>query len=132
MINGVKEFFTRYIDFHGRTSRANYWWTVLALAIIYLIIDVLCGLLFSKPVVDANATVAEAVKALMLHPTTIIEGIWDLVIFIPGIAMTVRRLHDINKSGFWIFIDFVPIVGPIVLLIFTILPAVNEGNRFGK
>jgi uncharacterized membrane protein YhaH (DUF805 family) len=55
-----------------------------------------------------------------------------LAILIPQIALLVRRLHDTNRSGFWVFIYFVPLVGPIILFVFTLLDSKPEGARFDR
>ncbi len=60
----------------------------------------------------------------------VLTALWSLAVLVPGIALTVRRLHDTNKSGFWIFIALVPVIGPIVLLVFELLPSDPAGVRF--
>ncbi|WP_117170182.1 DUF805 domain-containing protein [Paraliobacillus sediminis] len=56
--------------------------------------------------------------------------LYAIFIFIPGIAVTVRRLHDISKSGFWILINFVPLVGSVILFVFTLIDSDHE-NIYG-
>lgn len=56
---------------------------------------------------------------------------YSLVIMVPGLAVTIRRLHDIGKSGWWYFIAFVPLVGGIVLFIFTLLDSEPYANQWG-
>ena len=61
-----------------------------------------------------------------------LSGIFILGSFIPFISLTARRLHDINKSGWWQLIVIIPLIGPIVMLVFTVIKG-NEGeNRFGE
>ena len=62
----------------------------------------------------------------------IVAGIWALATIIPQIAVSVRRLHDSNRSGFWYFLVLVPLIGPIVLLIFLLLEPKPEGARFDR
>ena len=61
----------------------------------------------------------------------VLGGIVSLVHLIPGIAVSVRRLHDIDRTGWWLLIGFVPLIGAIVLLIFYVTPGTPGANRFG-
>ena len=116
MVEATKEFFTKYATFKGRTSRKNFWLAVLGIFIISFLLGIVCGILQS-------VTGSESI-------TSIVTLIWELALIVPSIAIGVRRLHDINKSGWWYFISFVPFVGSIILLVFYCLPAVNEGNNY--
>lgn len=82
--------FERYALFEGRAGRAEYWWFFLANFLIGLVIQVLAG-------------VSDAL--------VILSVIYSLALLIPGLAVAVRRLHDTNKSGWWILIALVPLVG---------------------
>jgi uncharacterized membrane protein YhaH (DUF805 family) len=57
--------------------------------------------------------------------------VFVLATFIPTLAVTVRRLHDTNRSGWWVLLEFVPIVGGLVLLVFMMLDSQPGANRFG-
>ncbi len=129
MVEATKEFFTKYACFKGRTSRANYWWTILGIFLLTIVILVIAQLIFgAPPVLEENAEPEEIVKALS-NGYVIVSLIWDLLLVIPSIAICVRRLHDTNKSGWWYLLNFVPF-GSIVLLVFYLSPAVNEGNQY--
>lgn len=116
MVEATKEFFTKYATFKGRTTRKNFWFAVLGIFIISFLLGIVCGIL-------QGITGSESI-------TSIVTLIWELALIVPSIAIGVRRLHDINKSGWWYFISFVPFVGSIILLVFYCLPAVNEGNNY--
>ena len=60
----------------------------------------------------------------------ILQVVYSLAIFLPTLALSVRRLHDIGKSGWWMLLSFVPIIGPLVLLIFWILPSKESDNPY--
>ena len=64
--------------------------------------------------------------------TSILATIYELAVLIPGIALVIRRLHDINKSGWYWFIVLIPIVGIIIFLIFMLKDSINEGNQYGE
>lgn len=81
-IEAVKRFFQKYVKFSGRASRSEYWWVQLFIFIVYVIIFVFDELLFHTG-------------------SSFIDYIWEVAIFIPQIAIAIRRLHDSNKSGWW-------------------------------
>jgi uncharacterized membrane protein YhaH (DUF805 family) len=61
----------------------------------------------------------------------LLSGIYGLAILIPSLAVSVRRLHDIDRSGWWILIALVPLIGTIVLLVFALLEGTAGPNRYG-
>lgn len=100
----------KYADFSGRARRAEYWWTTLVNAGGFLVLFIIAA---------AIAPAAVIVVALLY-----------LAILIPSIALTFRRLHDTNKSGWWLLITIIPF-GGIVLLVFTILDGDRGPNQYG-
>lgn len=92
----------KYFLFDGRATRAEYWSYTLTLLGIYILVSVLGGILLP-----------ESVMAL-------VTSIIFIGTFIPGLGVSVRRMHDINKSGWWIFITLIPIIGSIWFLILTL------------
>lgn len=131
MLNATKEFFTNYFKFSGRTTRKDYWLAILGLIIISFIISIIAGLIFgAAPQTFTTTDPSGILKEYFSHGANIIYSIWDLILIIPGLAITVRRLHDINKSGFWILLELIPVIGSIIIFIFTLLPAVNDGNNY--
>jgi len=115
MVEGVKEFFTKYAVFSGRTSRKTFWMTMLGLFILTFCVSFVCSFIMA---------------AVGMDSTTATNTISTILTLVPSLAIDCRRLHDINKSGWWQLIALVPIVGGIVLLVFFCLPAVNEGNNY--
>ena len=103
IIEATKLFFTRYVDFNGRSRRSEYWWAYLAVVIISAVLTAVLGEL---------------------------AYIWTLATLIPNIAITVRRLHDIGKSGWWYLICLIPLVGAIILLVWMCLDS-TEDNQWG-
>ncbi|GEO87539.1 hypothetical protein GCM10007920_23980 [Ciceribacter naphthalenivorans] len=100
----------RYFDFAGRSSRSDFWLFTLTLMIIMLIALVI------DSAIESLGVLAALVYAVHV---------------IPSVSITVRRLHDINRSGWWVWIGLVPLVGPIVLLVFACTAATDAPNRFG-
>ena len=106
----------KYATFEGRARRREYWTFVLfyVLAVVVLAI-----------VDDVVGTFNEEVGLGLL------SGLFVLATLIPTIAVTVRRLHDTDRSGWWVLLEFIPIVGGLVLLVFTVLDSQPGANRFG-
>jgi len=100
-------------DFYGRTSRKEYWLFQLWLFVLYLIFEI------STSLYESDIFQISYLIFLILHT-------------LPDLAITSRRLHDTDKSGAWIFISLVPIVGAIVLIIFTLLPSTSGPNRYDE
>ena len=103
IIEATKLFFTRYADFNGRSRRSEYWWASLAIGIIGSIVTALLG--------D-------------------FAFLWSLAILVPGLAICVRRLHDIGKSGWWYLISLIPLVGLIIMLVWCCQDS-TEDNQWG-
>ena len=133
--------FRRYADFSGRSRRMEFWMFSLLNAIVY---GVLIAISFSG--IPWAAIMAEDTEALARMPDLsgitivglVLLGIWMLAILIPSIAVTVRRLHDRDMSGWWylgiIVASMIPVVGfiaSIAMLVLMVLPGTAGPNRFG-
>jgi uncharacterized membrane protein YhaH (DUF805 family) len=106
----------RGAEFSGRSRRKEYWMFQLFSFLIGLFIVVL-------------ALLAGGDAALKLGSGLCF--VYGLVAFVPSIAVTVRRLHDIGRSGSWYFIAFVPLIGAVILLVFTVLDGDPDRNEYG-
>ncbi len=115
MIEAYKKFWLNYTNFSGRSTRSDYWWVILCNFLIGFIIGFICGLL------QLDQTVSLA-----------ISSIYSLAALIPGIALVIRRLHDINKSGWYYFMALIPLAGPIIFLVYMLTDSVNENNQYGE
>jgi uncharacterized membrane protein YhaH (DUF805 family) len=105
----ISDAFSKYATFRGRSSRAAYWWFYLFALI---------------------AVIAALVIDVAIGTGGIVYGLVALALFLPNLAVTVRRLHDSGHSGWWLLIGLVPVVGFIVLLIFT-LQGSDAPNQWG-
>ncbi len=111
--------FTRYLQFQGRATRAEFWQFYL-LYFIVAIVGVIVGHSLDFLAGDPNGQIGFAIFAL----------IW-LVFVPPIIAVTVRRLHDCDRSGWWIFLSFVPFGVLVLILVFYVREGTRGSNRFG-
>lgn len=107
---------SRFVQFSGRASRAEYWYFFLAVFLLNIVLA-LVGLIFSDSVLG---DLIELLSSLLL-----------LFVLIPSISIGVRRLHDVNRSGWWYLLIFVPLVGPLVLLYWAIQAGDAGGNAYG-
>lgn len=114
-----KVVFENYANFKGRASRAEYWYFAFFNIIIIFLLLTLENLLGIKNIELENDKIG------------ILSGIYSLFIVIPSIAVGVRRLHDIGKSGWMFLITLIPIVGTIWLFILFILDSQDGQNKYG-
>lgn len=114
MVDAYKRFLRNYTNFNDRSTRSDYWYVILANFLIGFGLGLIGGILGLAGFIS------------------IISSLYSLAVLIPGIALFIRRLHDINKSAWWFFIALVPLVGGIVLLVFMCTDSVNENNKYGK
>ena len=121
-VEATKCYFSKWIDFNTRISRSEFWWGNLGALIVSLLLGACVG--FMVGVVGSMLGLdIDALLDLMMLPI-------QLFLFIAGISLIVRRLHDINKSGWWMLIVFT-IVGMIVLLFWECQQGGEGENRFG-
>jgi uncharacterized membrane protein YhaH (DUF805 family) len=106
----------KYADFSGRARRKEYWFFVLFNIIISVVLTV-CDVFMGTYSAAANIG--------------ILTAIYTLAVLIPGIAVSVRRLHDTGRSGWWLLIVLVPLIGALVLLIFMLIDSHPGQNAYG-
>ena len=101
--------FNNYINFNGRSSRSEYWWWCLFTFLLGVVLGVI--------------QYATGINWL--------SGLVNLALLLPGLGLAVRRLHDINKSGWWLFIALIPLVGAIILIYWYVQPSDQFDNQYG-
>ena len=106
----------KYAVFSGRSRRKEYWYFILFVSIISIVLNIIDGLIGAY-----NRTVGVG----------LLSSIFSLAVLIPSIAVTVRRLHDTDRSGWWVLISLVLFIGWIVLLVFTVQDSTPGSNRYG-
>lgn len=108
---------SNFFNFCGRARRREYWLSVLVVGVIDLILALVAILLVAEGAVGEAAVWVVAIAMTVLC--------------IPILAVTVRRLHDINRSGWWVLINAVPFVGEIILFVWTLTPGTDGSNDYG-
>lgn len=129
--DAVKMFFTRYTDFQGRSRRSEYWWVALFNVIIaFVAVILLLTLGGLNPESGEMGPLGFLIIGLL--------GLYGLAVIIPGIALFVRRLHDINQTG-WIylglfiagFIPFIGLLASIAQIVIACIPGTVGPNKYG-
>ena len=120
MIEYYKQAISNYANFSGRARRSEYWYFALANLLIFM---VLFGLAF------AVGGGMESAGSGMIFMT--LYALYALFVIIPSISVLVRRLHDTGKSGWYYFIQFIPIIGGIWLLILLFTEGDSGPNEYG-
>lgn len=98
-----------YFDFQGRATRAEYWYFTAFNLLFYM-----------------GASLIDVI--IMIPAASVLYG---LIVLVPGTAVFVRRLHDVGKSGWWIMLSFVPLVGFVILIYFLVQDSCPD-NEYGK
>ena len=106
----------KYAVFAGRARRREYWFFVLFAVLIHIVLNI----------VDRLLGMYSAENAIGL-----LGGIFGLAILIPSLAVGARRLHDTGRSGWWLLIGLVPLIGFIVLIVFFVLDSNPGTNAYG-
>jgi uncharacterized membrane protein YhaH (DUF805 family) len=121
----IKHGLRDWLVYRGRASRSGYWWFILFTAIVWVALDVIVF------VIAASSPAAPGVPIVVL--LVIIAVLFVIVAIYLGLAelaLLVRRLHDTGRSGWWVLIGLAPLVGPIILLVFTLLEGTPGPNRY--
>jgi len=113
-MNWYIEVLKNYATFTGRARRKEYWMFVLVNCLV------VAGLVIIESVIRGDNS-----------GTAILANLYLLAVLLPTLAVAVRRLHDTNRSGWWLLVSFIPLVGAIVLLIFLVSDSQPGDNRYG-
>ena len=115
-MNWYLEVLRKYAVFRGRARRKEYWYFLLFNIIITIVLGA----------IDAVTGSFSAEGGVGL-----LGGIYALAILIPAVAVTVRRLHDTDHSGWWLLIGLIPLIGAVVLFVFTVQDSNAGENQYG-
>jgi uncharacterized membrane protein YhaH (DUF805 family) len=119
----IKAGFRNYVNFSSRASRSEYWYFVLFMVLVYLVMFML------DRVLDTDS---DSMPALILTlAVAVVFIVVALGLILPSISIAVRRLHDLNRSGWWYLLNLIPLVGPIILLVWFCMRGTVGRNRFG-
>jgi uncharacterized membrane protein YhaH (DUF805 family) len=99
-----------YVGFSGRARRKEYWMFVVFNVIISVILSLLQSLIHIQP---------------------FLTSLYSLAVLLPSLAVSIRRLHDTGRTGWWVLIALIPIIGSIILIVFMCLDSQEGDNQYG-
>lgn len=122
MITAARSVLGKYAVFHGRAGRPEFWWWVLFVLLLLMVTNIVDALL--------------VLPMLGLSPFAPADGqpvsfLASLALFVPNLAVMVRRLHDTGRTGWWVLIGLVPVIGTLVLLFFAVQRGDDGANAHG-
>lgn len=113
----IKKCFSDYVTFSGRAPRAEFWWFMLFIFLGNMAAGLLDGILFGR--------------AGGGQQISILGALFGLAVFLPSIAVGVRRLHDLDKSGWWYLLVLIPLIGTLILIFFYVQRGTEGPNQYG-
>lgn len=122
MIEAIKSGYSNYANFSGRSVRSAYWWWALFQIVVSVAISLVEG--------GGTAAVGDGMASMAYNPG-IVGLIWSLANLIPGVAVSVRRMHDLDKSGWLLLIVLIPVIGALVLLYWFCQRGTEGDNQYG-
>ncbi len=109
-MDSVKTCLSKVVTFDGRARRSEYWWFYLFILIV-------------------NSVVNGIIQATGVTMTVIL--VVSVIISLCSLSVSIRRLHDIGKSGWWILINLIPLIGTIIFIIFAVKDSEPGENKYG-
>ncbi|MEZ4660976.1 MAG: DUF805 domain-containing protein [Caldilineaceae bacterium] len=114
-MNWYMEVLKKYAVFSGRARRAEYWYFVLfnvIISIVLAVVDLILG-------TGGDTGVG------------ILGALYSLAVLLPSLGVSVRRLHDTGRSGWWLLLGIIPVIGGLILLYWTIQDSESGANQYG-
>jgi len=118
----IRSGFENYANFSGRAQRSAYWYWALFIVLVTLALNVLDTTFFSE---------FTELEDLANYAPGPLASLWSIAVLIPNLALAVRRLHDRDKSGWFVLLMFIPIVNFYILYLF-VTSGTDGPNRFGE
>ena len=112
----VRSVLSNYATFSGRARRSEFWWFYLFTVLVVIVTSILDAALGTRTNMAGYG---------------IITIIAELALLLPSLAVGVRRLHDTGRSGWWLLIALIPVVGTIILIVFFVLDSQQGANKYG-
>lgn len=118
--DAIKSFFSKYVTFSGRARRSEYWYSVLFTTLVGAAIAIIWP------------GTTEYINGIEVQQSSPASSLWSLAIFLPSLAVTWRRLHDIGRKGTYFFFILIPIVGIIMLIVQLAKDSQPGANAYGE
>ena len=121
--SSIKSVLSKYVRFEGRASRSEYWYWILALVLTSILLSIIEGVVLA-PLMGFEQFDPQAGQPLRM--------LLSLVVLLPSLAVAARRLHDIGRSGWWLLIQLIPIIGSLIFLWWMIQRGDEQPNEYGN
>ena len=127
---------SKYFQFSGRAPRREFWYFILftiILSFLFAKVGEILGLFYMIPMnIPSVSETGEMTNMVQDIPLNLAQMGFGLATFIPSLAIAIRRLHDIGKSGWWYLIVLIPLIGALVLLAFFVMGSQQSENKYGE
>jgi uncharacterized membrane protein YhaH (DUF805 family) len=131
--DAIKRVFKKYATFSGRAGRGEYWWWALASVVVWAVLNVITSISrLSAPTSATGYTYTTSTPGPLAIAGPILLVVWGLAVVVPTLALTVRRLHEVNLSGLLVLLMLMPFLGGLAVAIMTLLPSNPAGQRFDR
>lgn len=135
----IRSAFSKYATFTGRSSRSEFWWWILfewftrsLLGFIYTM-TMLAMIVPTAAALQNQPTASmEALFGAIFNPMYFVLLAWSLALLLPSLAVTVRRFHDTGRSGWFVLLTFIPLVGTILMIVFLVEESETQANAWGE
>ncbi len=121
LVQAMTAYFQNYAKFDGRAGMSEYWWVMLGNLIVVFVLEI--PLMLGGRASDGSTNAFGWFLIALLWA-------WALATIVPGVALTVRRLHDTDRSGWMYLLGLIPLVGGIIVLVFVLSGSNPVGARF--
>ena len=126
----------KFFQFAGRAPRREFWYFMLFSIIVSIVVGIageILGIMYVIPMeVPVISESGEMINTTQNIPINMLQIVFGLSMIFPSMAVSIRRLHDIGKSGLWYLVGLIPLIGAIVLLVFFTTKSDNETNEYGE
>lgn len=123
-MESIRACFSKYVTFQGRAQRSEFWWFVLFVFVGQLVLGMIDSALFGTVTTMEGGFEAQT-------DTPILSGLFGLATLLPVISVSVRRLHDTDRSGWWYWLALIPLIGIIILIVWYASKGTNGANKYG-
>ncbi|WP_319530131.1 DUF805 domain-containing protein [uncultured Cohaesibacter sp.] len=118
--------FKKYVQFHGRAPRHEFWWWFLAVIIANFV-----AVFIDMSILNSNVQMVAEPGRVEMSDEGPLAAILSLATLLPSLGVAVRRLHDVGKSGWWLLVLFVPLLGALYLIFLYVQRGTEGSNIYG-
>jgi len=133
--DAVRTVFSNYVNGYGRAQRSQYWWWTAFLLLAGFCLGLLDNIFFPSFMEMQSTRMTLDGQEVEIDDMSggggPLSAIWSLATIVPSICVAIRRLHDTDRTGWWLLIGLIPLVGALILIFFFVQKGTDGPNRFG-